>query len=90
MGSLEVRYLEVERQLWIRDSRRVCEQLKLQYCHGGERYIGYVGRYESDRKQGQTNSWGVDIVIDHDMPYLQYSNSSSASKERMEAAALQS
>ena len=46
--------------------------------------------YESDRKQGQTNSWGVDIVIDHDMPYLQYSNSSSASKERMEAAALQS
>ena len=43
----------------------------------GERYIG---RYESDRKQGQTNSWGVDIVVDHDMPYLQYSNSSSASK----------
>ena len=77
--------MEVERQLWIRDSRRVCEQLKLQYCHGGAE----IHRYESDRKQGQTNSWGVDIVIDHDMPYLQYSNSSSASKERMEAAGLQ-
>ena len=59
MGSLEVRYLEVERQLWIRDSRRVCEQLKLQYCMVGERYIG---RYESDRKQGQTNSWGELIL----------------------------
>ena len=43
---------------------------------------------ESDGKQGQTNCWVVDIVIDHVMPYLQYS--SLASKERMEAAALQS
>ena len=52
------------------------------YCIWRDRYD------KSDGKQGQTNSWGVDIVIDHVMPYLQYS--SSASKERMEAAGLQS